>query len=69
MEGAVTAVFVDDGSSFDSTGDEFRCWNVAAGDDDGEYVGKPTECSSFEAAMELAWKLAETYDGVEVVTC
>lgn len=65
---ATTAIFVDDGSAEDETGDEYREWYVTPGDDDGKPTGKPIPCPSYGAAFALATELAAKFGGVEVVT-
>ncbi len=65
---ATTAIYVDDGSEEDATGDEYRAWYVTPGDDDGEPTGKPIPCSSYDSAFALATDLAAKFGGVEVVT-
>ena len=62
-----TAVFVDDGSDFDSTGDEFRAFYVTPGDDDGEPTGKPIPCPSAESAFAVGTAMAARLN-VELVT-
>jgi hypothetical protein len=63
-----TAVYVDDGSDFDLTGDEVRAWYVTPGDDDGEPTGKPVRCGSFAVAVRVADEMAARLGGVEAVT-
>ncbi len=64
---STTAIYVDDGSEEDATGDEYRCWYVTPGDDDGEPTGKPIKCLSESGAFSIAKSLAEEL-GVELVT-
>jgi hypothetical protein len=54
-----TAVYMDDGSDFDETGDEYRAYYITPGDDDGEPTGKPIPCPTYDAAFTLGVELAE----------
>lgn len=67
MSGTTTAIYVDDGSAEDRTGDEVREWYVTPGDDDGEPTGPSYTAPSRVAAYRLAWDLAARYGVEEVV--
>ncbi len=64
---ATTAIYVDDGSDFDATGDEYRAFYVTPGDDDGEPTGKPIPCPSYDAAFTVGTAMAARLN-VELVT-
>jgi len=62
-----TAIFLDDGSAEDHTGDEIRVYTVTPGDDDGEPTGPSRTFGSYGAAFEFAQVEADRLN-VELVT-
>jgi hypothetical protein len=70
-EVAVTAIFVEQASDEDATGDERICFYVYPGDDDGEdaLFGKGYTYYHAGEALAHAHKMASNYCVDEIVTC
>jgi hypothetical protein len=71
VEVEVTAIYVEQASDEDATGDERVCFYVYPGDDDGEdaLFGKGYTYYNAGEALGAAHSMASRYCVEEVVTC